>query len=291
LPKSGAAGRGEGRGFTIIELLVVVAVISLLVSVVVPSIGRARELGHSAVCKSNLRQLHATFHAGFAGEPMLFPPVTGWVSHVCDCRAGSVLRCPKDEDLSSTASFAGLRIDHLHHGQLYEIPLESVLEGVPWFQVVVKEISRNVVEVWVDDDAAIRITFGEVIYIASIDTPGHYACCSDHWLYRGEEELMQLTGRSYHQVDPRSPIELPGIPVSYAMNNQVNRVDSRPGQLLLLGYEKSIADVDGQGNNDDDLDEQLAPRHVGKVNVLMVDGSVHGMWPWEVDRTEDVWKP
>jgi len=44
------------RGFTLVELLVVIAVISLLMAILVPVVGRARRQARALVCRSTLRQ-------------------------------------------------------------------------------------------------------------------------------------------------------------------------------------------------------------------------------------------
>lgn len=56
----------KSRGFTILELLVVVAIIALLIAILLPSLSKARDKARTTACLANLKQIsHAiNFYAG-----------------------------------------------------------------------------------------------------------------------------------------------------------------------------------------------------------------------------------
>ncbi|HVZ94774.1 MAG TPA: type II secretion system protein [Phycisphaerales bacterium] len=63
----------QKKGFTLVELLVVISIIALLVGILLPALSRARKSGQNVKCSANLNQMHKALTTWATGDRDRYP--------------------------------------------------------------------------------------------------------------------------------------------------------------------------------------------------------------------------
>jgi prepilin-type N-terminal cleavage/methylation domain-containing protein len=115
---SNAVKRKRNIGFTLVELLVVIAVIALLLAILIPAMQKAKETARRVICANGMRQIgaginmYADLYDGFlpwyAGtDPSFKSPFS------CTVESSADLDCPKDNEIHPFVAFrdSGVGVD------------------------------------------------------------------------------------------------------------------------------------------------------------------------------------
>ncbi len=111
----------RSRGFTLVEMMIVIGIIAVLISLLLPTLSRARGSAKLAQCANNLHQFYTSAEGyrqknSLSGPPSIMAGAV-WTSAVMQMGCpNSMLLCP-EEDLGNagSAKTLGLQADFLNH--------------------------------------------------------------------------------------------------------------------------------------------------------------------------------
>ena len=312
-----APGGRAGPGFTLLELLVVVAIISLLVVILAPSITNALSLTKAVICGNNLREISKSLAMRTPDEgPMR---AVGWTNIVLKHIVEKTLICPEDGEVGG-GDFSQVRIKVQYGGthyldvvgtkqsrrvsnDQYEAWRALFVQGRGqeyWDTYTGYEEDANPDSWWVVFEDLIHNSdydFNDIKIRAIEDASGNavlYPSKGDagasHWLVWADtlEDALTPPG-PFTPGDTRS-LALDGGLTSYGINSQIPDFYGREtsGRVVMIDYEKTIvhsgANPDDWDNWDDNGDGRPSfARHLGRFNVLTTGGEVERRHPDDIN--------
>lgn len=142
---SGTSQRAAEVGFTLVELLVVVAIVAALLAIAMPVVNRVRATAKSVVCTSNLRQVGLALNVyledsdgrmpTLANRESVNDPQPAIDTALFDGGESKVLACPADDrglfDRTGTSYFWNTTVNGQHINKLFSIAGGSDPRRIP----------------------------------------------------------------------------------------------------------------------------------------------------------------
>jgi prepilin-type N-terminal cleavage/methylation domain-containing protein/prepilin-type processing-associated H-X9-DG protein len=284
-------GRRIPKAFTLVELLVVIAVIGVLLALLLPALGMAREAARRSNCGSNLRQLGVGLHT-YLTSNNCFPP--GYISEVRDDHddggpgwswCSMLLPFVEQQQL-----FKGIR----HDKPIADPTNESVrMTSLALFVCPSDGEFQSDVEIPRKPSGAPVCRMAASNYIGSAGSV-RPTCktCRDYFdgvfgrnkaitpknIRDGFSQTLAAGERAFHWS---SPVWLGVPPDSKLVDRQnIGKFAAGPGYVLGTTFkdgfniEKEILDDDEELS----FSESFGSRHPGGANFLCCDGGVRFIW-------------
>jgi prepilin-type N-terminal cleavage/methylation domain-containing protein/prepilin-type processing-associated H-X9-DG protein len=314
------------RGFTLAELMVVIAIVALLVAMLTPLLSSVYAVARQSLCANNLRNIRVAVATLAARDKIARTgalAVDGWRSQLSayDANSLEVMICPEGYTLSADwdrPDVLGKYALKTLNGTtfIYNMPLiegpacrkENITNGGRKYDLSFEDqrtstgaptgdFSFNNPSLTIEligSDAKVTVKGGGGGYHWSlVDT--------DDKVYLAD--LLKAAGAMAGDSVPLKGAVPLGGKFSYGMNSIVNSISPTESRILALDYPAEIARIAGADEVHDNWMTWVGTdgiykfaRHKGRCNVAMVDGSVVPMYPKDIDPTvpellKKFWKP
>ena len=287
--------RPNAAGFTLVELLVVVAIMGLLLAILAPSLQAVVATARTAKCASNLHHVNiacGNYAADRAGETEAVKYVSslGWGGSLLPYLANEseALICPEGMYQGDAVSGAGYYVEVI--GQGYNMPLEeeplTLREDISATAYLLKfedirpgggdmDFNDLILKIERIDDFVMRITY------ISINAGYHFNLRAPDGALLLPDLGRATPSGTYYDITTSEG--------SYGMTSLAARIGSGRTMVHVLDYEKPVAVVGGN-NAIDDWDRWAGQdgvptfaRHRERCNVLFSGGAVHAIHHLDID--------
>lgn len=239
-------------GFTLVELLVVIGIIALLISILLPSLNKAREAARSVACLSNIRQ------AGIG--------LAGYV------QANRGFMCPMRSLDNVAGPGESATLDGVTYTQAYRWPISTNWNHPGFFPDPPRD-SDGFLGAHIGGAATRKPILGcpSVAEEATLTTANYFGTTYNLFVFRAKTFSLNIYYMTDFLASNTSSVVGPPIPIT--------RI-KRPSELIYMAetigfspgaYSPDLIDSFGVGIDQEQV-HTPTPRHNGKFNALFVDG-------------------